>query len=63
MVLDLVVLVFPRDNRAFASYASKVGVSHNIGEVTDSFNEDHASFLKKYFINKKKKSYHSYLSI
>ena len=46
---------FPRDNRAFASYASKVGVSHNIGEVTDSFNEDHASFLKKYFINKNKK--------
>ena len=46
---------FPRDNRAFASYASKVGVSHNIGEVTDAFNEDHAAFLKEYFINKNKK--------
>ena len=46
---------FPRDNRAFASYASKVGVSHNIGEVTDAFNEDHATFLKEYFINKNKK--------
>ena len=43
---------FPRDNRAFASYASKVGVSHNIGEVTDAFNEEHAAFLKNYFINK-----------
>ena len=40
---------FPRDNRAFASYASKVGVSHNIGEVTDAFNEEHAAFLKKLF--------------
>ena len=45
----------PRDNRAFASYASKVGVSHNIGEVTDAFNEEHAAFLKNYFINKNKK--------
>ena len=46
---------FPRDNRAFASYASKVGVNHNIGHVTDAFNEDHATFLKEYFINKNKK--------
>ena len=46
---------FPRDNRAFASYASKVGVEHNIGHVTDAFNEDHATFLKKYFIFKNKK--------
>ena len=46
---------FPRDNRAFASYASKVGVSHNIGEVTDAFNEEHATFLKNHFIHKNKK--------
>jgi len=46
---------FPRDNRAFASYASKVGIDHNIGEVTDAFNEDHATFLKEYFILKNKK--------
>ena len=46
---------FPRDNRAFASYASKVGVSHNIGEVTDAFNEEHAIFLKNHFIHKNKK--------
>ena len=49
MDLVLVVPCFPRDNRAFASYASKVGVSHNIGEVTDAFNEEHALFLKKLF--------------
>ena len=46
---------FPRDNRAFASYASKVGIDHNIGHVTDAFNEDHATFLKEYFIFKNKK--------
>ena len=46
---------FPRDNRAFASYASKVGVDHNIGHVTDAFNEDHATFLKEYFMFKNKK--------
>ena len=38
---------FPRDNRAFASYASKVGVNHNIGHVTDAFNEDHATIFKR----------------
>ena len=41
--------------RDSASYASKVGVNHNIGHVTDAFNEDHATFLKEYFINKNKK--------
>ena len=46
---------FPRDNRAFASYASKVGIDHNIGSVTDAFNEDHASFLKEFYIHKNKK--------
>ena len=44
MVLDL-ESCFPRDNRAFASYA-KVGIDHNIGSVTDAFNEDHALLFK-----------------
>ena len=42
---------FPRDNRAFASYAQKVGVEHNIGTTTDNFNKAHLLFLKDYFIN------------
>ena len=46
---------FPRDNRAFASYASKVGIDHNLGNITDAFNEDHAVFLKEHFIFKNKK--------
>lgn len=40
----------PRDNRAFASFASKVGVKYNLGETTDNFNKEHAKFLKNYFI-------------
>ena len=43
---------FPRDNRAFASYATQVGVEHNIGTTTDNFNDAHASFLKEWAIKK-----------
>ena len=43
---------FPRDNRAFASYAKKVGVEHNIGTTTDNFNDAHAKFMVDYAIKK-----------
>ena len=45
---------FPRDNRAFASYAKQVGVQHNIGSTTDNFNQGHLIFLKHYYINQNK---------
>ena len=45
---------FPRDNRAFASYAKQVGVQHNIGSTTDNFNKGHLLFLKHYYINQNK---------
>jgi nucleotide sugar dehydrogenase len=45
---------FPRDNKAFASFANKVGIEFNIGETTDNFNDAHAQFLKEYFISKNK---------
>ena len=45
---------FPRDNRAFASHAKSVGVQHNIGFTTDAFNEEHAKFMKEFFIRKNK---------
>ena len=45
---------FPRDNRSFASYANSVGVKFNIGETTDNFNDEHAKFLKEYFIKDNK---------
>ena len=46
---------FPRDNRAFASYARAVGVDHAIGETTDNFNNEHSNFLRDYYVNKNKK--------
>ena len=45
---------FPRDNRAFAAYASKAGVETPLGATTDKFNDEHTEFLKEYFINKNK---------
>ena len=45
---------FPRDNRAFASYANQVGVEFNIGQTTDDFNEEHLKFLFSYFTKKNK---------
>jgi len=42
----------PRDNRAFAHYAEKVGLKHNLGLTTDNFNNEHAGFLKNYYIER-----------
>ena len=51
---------FPRDNRAFAAYASKAGVETPLGVTTDKFNDEHTEFLKEYFINKNKDN-HAYV--
>lgn len=42
----------PRDNRSFAAYAEKLGLEYNLGMTTDNFNNEHAKFLKNYFIEK-----------
>ena len=42
----------PRDNRSFAAFAKKQGLNYNLGETTDNFNDEHAKFLKKYFLKK-----------
>jgi len=42
----------PRDNRSFAAYAKKLGLEYNLGMTTDSFNNEHARFLKEHFIKK-----------
>lgn len=44
----------PRDNRSFAAYAKKLGLEFNLGKTTDDFNNEHAKFLKKYFISRNK---------
>jgi nucleotide sugar dehydrogenase len=42
----------PRDNRSFAAYAKKLGLEYNLGLTTDNFNNEHAKFLKDYYIEK-----------
>jgi nucleotide sugar dehydrogenase len=42
----------PRDNRSFGMYAERLGLKYNLGTTTDDFNNEHAKFLKNYFINK-----------
>ena len=42
----------PRDNRAFAAYAKHLGLDYNLGETTDNFNEEHATFIKDHFVYK-----------
>ena len=45
----------PRDNRAWAYAAKKVGLEHNLGFTTDEFNKEHAKFLADYLHKKNKK--------
>jgi nucleotide sugar dehydrogenase len=55
----------PRDNRSFAAYAKKLGLEYNLGKTTDDFNNEHAKFLKNYFIGKNKEKlpfYFDYIS-
>jgi len=39
----------PRDNRAFAHFAQKVGLEYNLGYVTDGFNNEHAQTVADYW--------------
>ena len=40
----------PRDNRAFAHYAHKVGLDFPLGTIVDQFNRDHTQFIINYLI-------------
>jgi len=40
----------PRDNRAFAAHAKQLGLDYNLGSTTDNFNNEHATFIKDYFV-------------
>jgi UDPglucose 6-dehydrogenase len=35
----------PRDNRAFAHYAERIGLEFPLGRVVDQFNHEHTQFL------------------
>jgi nucleotide sugar dehydrogenase len=41
----------PRDNRAFAAFAKSLGMTHNLGFVTDGINNEHAEFVCKFYEN------------
>ena len=51
----------PRDNRAFAHAAERVGLQNNIGLTIDAFNDEHSDFLADYLCernpNKKRPFY------
>ena len=47
----------PRDNRAFAAFANKLGMKYNLGQTTDNFNNEHGKFLKDYFIKQNKDNF------
>jgi UDPglucose 6-dehydrogenase len=40
----------PRDNRALGHYATSLGMELNLPLTVDSFNKEHANFLKEYYI-------------
>jgi len=42
----------PRDNRAFAHYAEKIGLRYPLGDITDQFNRSHTEFLVEHLIAK-----------
>tara|TARA_B100000902_G_scaffold53026_1_gene59740 strand:+ start:2173 stop:3324 length:1152 start_codon:yes stop_codon:yes gene_type:complete len=55
----------PRDNRAFAHFAQKVGLEYNLGYVTDGFNNEHAQTVADYWeeMNSQRKPfYFEYIS-
>ena len=45
----------PRDNRAFAATANKLGLQYNLGSTTDKFNTEHNKFLVDWLIHKNNK--------
>lgn len=55
----------PRDNRAFAHFAQKVGLEYNLGYVTDGFNNEHAQTVADYWVEmnaQRKPFYFEYIS-
>ena len=42
----------PRDNRALGTYAQSLGMELNLPQTVDSFNKEHAYFLKQHYMSK-----------
>lgn len=41
----------PRDNRAFAHYAQRVGLDFPLGTIVDQFNRDHTRFMVDHYVH------------
>jgi UDPglucose 6-dehydrogenase len=52
----------PRDNRAFAHYAKRVGLDFPLGSIVDQFNQDHTRFLIGWLINDNKENLPFYIN-
>ena len=50
----------PRDNRAFASFAKRVGLDYNLGTTTDEINNKHSEFLGDYYSKMNKENHPFY---
>lgn len=48
---------FPRDNRALAGYATKIGIDAKISKATNEINLQHVDFMVKQFLAKNKDTY------
>jgi len=46
----------PRDNRAFAAFAKKLGMNYNLGFVVDGINNEHAEFICNFYENLNKRN-------
>lgn len=50
----------PRDNRAFAAFAKRVGLDYNLGTTTDEINNKHSDFLGDYYSKMNKENHPFY---
>lgn len=48
---------FPRDNRALAGYADKIGYEAKISKATNEMNEQHVEFMAKKYLDQNKDEY------
>jgi len=46
----------PRDNRAFAHYANRMGLDFPLGTIVDEFNQDHTGFLVQDLLEQNKEN-------
>lgn len=51
----------PRDNRAFAHYAQRVGLDFPLGSIVDQFNQDHTEFMLQDIVDRNRENLPFYM--